>query len=104
MTTTSSTVELESVDYQHALPLKDVGGLASEGRRLGSHEGPRDADMGVRDSLPAPTTSTPVVESWKYPRSNLFRVAATFWSFLVCGANDAAYGVCFLFAHLPYHS
>ncbi|RXG41307.1 hypothetical protein VDGE_09630 [Verticillium dahliae] len=97
MTTTSSTVELESVDYQHALPLKDVGGLASEGRRLGSHERPRDADMGVRDSLPAPTTSTPVVESWKYPRSNLFRVAATFWSFLVCGANDAAYG-----ALIPY--
>ncbi|CRK12952.1 hypothetical protein BN1723_009862 [Verticillium longisporum] len=97
MTTTSSTIKLESVDYQHALPLKDVGGLASEGRRLGSHEGPRDADMGVRDSLPAPTTSTPVVESWKYPRSNLFRVAATFWSFLVCGANDAAYG-----ALIPY--
>ncbi|KAM0322167.1 hypothetical protein ACHAQA_009656 [Verticillium albo-atrum] len=95
MTTTSSTIELQAFDHQRPLTPKDVGGLASEGRRLGSHNDLKDGD--VSDGLPAPTTATPVIESWKYPRSNLIRVAATFWSFLVLGANDAAYG-----ALIPY--
>jgi hypothetical protein len=34
-----------------------------------------------------------VVESWRYPRSNVFKTGATFWSMLTSGANDAAYGV-----------
>lgn len=32
-------------------------------------------------------------ERWNYPRSNVFKIMATFWSFLVMGMNDAAYGV-----------
>ncbi|KAM0276744.1 hypothetical protein ACHAQH_006455 [Verticillium albo-atrum] len=96
MTTTASTIELQSFDQRPTTP-KDVGQLASEGRRLGSHGGQNDTDVSLSDGLPAPTTSTPVAESWKYPRSNVFRVAATFWSFLVSGANDAAYG-----ALIPY--
>ncbi|KAL4938923.1 hypothetical protein BDV06DRAFT_45924 [Aspergillus oleicola] len=35
--------------------------------------------------------------SWKCPRSNIFRVLTTFWVFLIMGANDAAFG-----ALLPY--
>ncbi|KAB8260285.1 major facilitator superfamily domain-containing protein [Aspergillus pseudonomiae] len=31
-------------------------------------------------------------ERWNHPRSNILKTAATFWSFLVMGANDAAYG------------
>ncbi|KAA8650184.1 putative MFS transporter [Aspergillus tanneri] len=31
-------------------------------------------------------------EKWNHPRSNVFKVLATFLSFLVMGANDAAYG------------
>lgn len=33
------------------------------------------------------------LEKWNQPRINAYRSFATFWSFLVMGANDAAYGV-----------
>lgn len=32
-------------------------------------------------------------EKWNKPRVNLWRVLATFHSFIVVGANDGAYGV-----------
>ena len=32
-------------------------------------------------------------EKWNYPRSNIWKTLATFWSFLIMGANDSAYGV-----------
>ncbi|KAL2801916.1 major facilitator superfamily domain-containing protein [Aspergillus granulosus] len=32
------------------------------------------------------------VERWNYPRSNVYKTFATFWAFLVMGANDSAYG------------
>ncbi|KAL4918713.1 major facilitator superfamily domain-containing protein [Aspergillus aurantiobrunneus] len=32
------------------------------------------------------------VERWNYPRSNVVKTLATFWAFLVMGANDSAYG------------
>ncbi|CAG7957063.1 unnamed protein product [Penicillium salamii] len=31
-------------------------------------------------------------EQWNHPRSNILKTLATFWSFLVMGANDSAYG------------
>ncbi|CAG8010298.1 unnamed protein product [Penicillium olsonii] len=31
-------------------------------------------------------------EKWNYPRSNIWKTLATFWSFLIMGANDSAYG------------
>lgn len=50
-------------------------------------------------TLPSPTTAntTPQLQRWNYPRINLWRVFGTFWSFIVLGANDAAYG-----ALIPY--
>lgn len=33
------------------------------------------------------------LEKWNQPRGNIYRSLAAFWSFLVMGANDAAYGV-----------
>ncbi|KAJ5765317.1 hypothetical protein N7520_004876 [Penicillium odoratum] len=39
----------------------------------------------------------PVLEKWNSPRINIYRSFSTFWSFLVMGANDAAYG-----ALIPY--
>lgn len=50
-------------------------------------------------TLPSPTTAntTPQLQRWNYPRINLWRVLGTFWSFIVLGANDAAYG-----ALIPY--
>ncbi|KAJ5641797.1 hypothetical protein N7490_005797 [Penicillium lividum] len=35
----------------------------------------------------------PVLEKWNSPRINIYRSFSTFWSFLVMGANDAAYGL-----------
>ncbi|KAE8384588.1 major facilitator superfamily domain-containing protein [Aspergillus alliaceus] len=32
-------------------------------------------------------------ERWNHPRSNVLKVLATYWSFLVTGMNDAAYGL-----------
>ncbi|KAJ5756912.1 uncharacterized protein N7511_007094 [Penicillium nucicola] len=39
----------------------------------------------------------PVLEKWNQNRLNMYRTFATFWCFLVMGANDAAYG-----ALIPY--
>lgn len=35
----------------------------------------------------------PAKEKWNDPPINVYRSLSTFWSFLVMGANDAAYGV-----------
>ncbi|KAJ5889005.1 Major facilitator superfamily domain general substrate transporter [Penicillium taxi] len=35
----------------------------------------------------------PALEKWNFPRINIYRCFATFWSLLVMGANDAAYGL-----------
>ena len=47
------------------------------------------------ESLPSPTTQADApLERWNSPRINLYKTSAAFWSFIVMGANDAAYGVC----------
>ncbi|KAJ5124902.1 uncharacterized protein N7515_008727 [Penicillium bovifimosum] len=43
-----------------------------------------------------PTTSdesSPISGEWNHPRSNIAKTLATFWSFLIMGANDSAYGL-----------
>lgn len=54
----------------------------------------------VQDGSEA-SSFTETNEKWNHPRSNILKTLATFWSFLVMGANDSAYGVC---ASLPLHS
>ncbi|KAL6706524.1 hypothetical protein ACN47E_005463 [Coniothyrium glycines] len=50
------------------------------------------------ENLPSPTTQAAAkLERWNAPRSNLSRTMAAFWSFVVMGSNDAAYG-----ALIPY--
>jgi hypothetical protein len=45
-------------------------------------------------NLPSPTTQgAERLERWNSPRLNLWRSGAAFWSFVVMGSNDAAYGV-----------
>ncbi|KAI9679483.1 MAG: hypothetical protein M1817_005505 [Caeruleum heppii] len=44
-----------------------------------------------------PPTAVTAKQRWNRPRINTFRVAATFVSFIIMGANDAAYG-----ALIPY--
>lgn len=66
-----------------------------ESRRLGSHPGGdfSDGSGNGLESMTAQTAPVEIAESWKYPRENMFKTGATFWSLLTSGANDAAYGV-----------
>lgn len=49
----------------------------------------------AESSLPSPQTAEQGRgEAWNVPRSNIGRVAACFWSLLMLGFFDAAYGVC----------
>lgn len=50
------------------------------------------------ENLPPPTTqAAEKLERWNQSRTNLSRSFAAFWSFVVMGSNDAAYG-----ALIPY--
>jgi hypothetical protein len=54
----------------------------------------------VQETLSSKVTK----ERWNHPRSNILKTLATFWSFLVMGANDSAYGVSSLAAHSPHQA
>ena len=55
----------------------------------------RESDDPV-ERLPSPTTQADEpLERWNAPRLNFYKTSAAFWSFIVMGANDAAYGVSF---------
>lgn len=65
----------------------------SASTRRGSSDEEKQA---VDDSAPpTPLMAAEVKERWNYPRSNIPKVSACFYSFIVMGANDAAYGVSF---------
>lgn len=49
---------------------------------------PVDKDQGV-----AATTIETTKERWNAPRTNVPKVAATYWCFLLLGCNDSSYGV-----------
>ncbi|KAH9870349.1 hypothetical protein IAQ61_005823 [Plenodomus lingam] len=56
------------------------------------------------ESLPSPTTQAAAkLERWNAPRSNLYRTLAAFWSFVVMGSNDAAYGALIPYLQEYYH-
>lgn len=64
-------------------------------RRASSDEEKQDAGLqvdsaGAGDGSPAGETDK---ERWNFPRTNMRRVGACFYSFIIMGANDAAYGV-----------
>ena len=65
--------------------------------RISDSKGDRSDDDPV-ENLPSPTTQAAArLERWNAPRSHLYRSLAAFWSFVVMGSNDAAYG-----ALIPY--
>ena len=45
------------------------------------------------ETLPSPSVAFEELPRWNSPRINAYRTAATFWSFIIMGMNDAAYGV-----------
>ncbi|KAM0219403.1 hypothetical protein ACHAQI_000786 [Fusarium lateritium] len=80
----------------HVAAARDSSTLLDESRRLGSHDYADGSGNGL-ESVAAQTAAVEVAESWKYPRENVFKTGAAFWSLLTSGANDAAYG-----ALIPY--
>ncbi|KJY01960.1 MFS transporter like protein [Zymoseptoria brevis] len=68
------------------------------GRSLGSAKDPSEDQSDRNEALPSPTTTpNEVLQTWRTPRINLYRVSAAFWAFVVMGMNDATYG-----AIIPY--
>lgn len=61
-------------------------------RRVSFDDEKQDAGAGVDDRSPAGEKDK---ERWNFPRTNVRRVGACFYSFIIMGANDAAYGVSF---------
>ncbi|KAL8366783.1 hypothetical protein RB595_008767 [Gaeumannomyces hyphopodioides] len=55
--------------------------------------GSRSSVVERGQDLPPPATApVETLQRWNQPGVNRWRVAAAFWGFIVCGANDAAYG------------
>lgn len=49
------------------------------------------------DAASDAASDAPKLQRWNHPRGNIYRVLATYWCFMILGANDAAYG-----ALIPY--
>ncbi|KAH6968935.1 major facilitator superfamily domain-containing protein [Fusarium avenaceum] len=84
----------------HVAAARDSSALFDESRTLGSRDyADGSGDGNGLESVAAQTAAAEVelAESWKYPRENVFKTGAAFWSLLTSGANDAAYG-----ALIPY--
>ncbi|KAF4983373.1 hypothetical protein FZEAL_1225 [Fusarium zealandicum] len=98
--TRSSTATIGSVELSSLSPVLARGPFNTESRRLGTDPNgsiSASADRNELESIAAYVDPVEVVESWKHPRSNVFKTGAAFWSMLTSGANDAAYG-----ALIPY--
>ena len=93
----TSVMELEAVQYadlgSNKPPQPDNSPRQTSSSLRQESHARRSDELSLPGSLPAPTTATESLQRWNYPRKNTARIAATFWAFLVMGANDAAYGV-----------
>ncbi|KAI1129691.1 putative MFS transporter [Nemania abortiva] len=83
------------------LPPLENKSASSLTRWAGTDEEIQDATAGGRDATPPSVTE--VKERWNYPRTNIRRVLSCFYSFLIMGANDAAYGPLIPYLQKFYH-
>ncbi|XDG05949.1 hypothetical protein ABKA04_005564 [Annulohypoxylon sp. FPYF3050] len=92
----TSVIELEPVYMSSAFPGQDAKGDPSIPAGLSRQASSRHSRV-IFDqdtsSLPPPNLVTETVQRWNYPRKNIPRIMSCFWSFVVMGANDAAYGI-----------
>ena len=53
-----------------------------------------DRSDGIRSNYAsdAPPHAVDALQKWNQSRSNIFKTLSTFFSFVILGANDAAYG------------
>ncbi|KAF2691109.1 MFS general substrate transporter [Lentithecium fluviatile CBS 122367] len=95
----SQAIELQ--DVSNYLTKPSDAKLASASLNINETRGSRldeDEDSDPVENLPSPTTQAAQrLERWNTPRVNFWRTMAAFWSFVVMGSNDAAYG-----ALIPY--
>lgn len=49
--------------------------------------------VGIDGEPSVPATAVPAAQKWNSSRLNVYKVLITFFSFIILGANDAAYGV-----------
>lgn len=90
----TSLVELSEIPRDRTPNSSGKGLFDKTGRRLGSINIPDEPQGEDRnESLPSPTTATQTVQRWNQSKVNVARTFAAFWSFVIMGANDAAYGV-----------
>jgi hypothetical protein len=77
---------------QTAIELQPIGEGSNEQSAMSQSKNKDPVEF-----LPQPSTTVGVVERWNHPRVNIWRTSATFFAFIIMGANDAAYG-----ALIPY--
>jgi hypothetical protein len=89
-------VELDSVAPPKSTVQQPTPALSIKSSSLSIEQrlsiSPKDGERRDFD-LPAPSTAVSQVKQWNSPRINMWRVFATFYSFIILGMNDAAYGV-----------
>ncbi|KAF1840897.1 MFS general substrate transporter [Cucurbitaria berberidis CBS 394.84] len=96
-------VQLQDVSSCIAKPQDAKVANSHSGLRLSDTKGINENDDPV-ESLPSPTTQAAAkLERWNAPRTNLCRTLAAFWSFVVMGSNDAAYGALIPYLQEYYH-
>ncbi|KAI1362283.1 major facilitator superfamily domain-containing protein [Xylaria arbuscula] len=111
----TAVMELQPV-YMSSLPSSSSGNNNSSAvpqafdsippQRRGSSDEEKQAvvdESGESAPSPTPPHASEVKERWNYPRSNIKRVSACFYSFVVMGANDAAYGPLIPYLQEYYH-
>ncbi|KAF8851758.1 MFS transporter-like protein [Acephala macrosclerotiorum] len=78
--------------------------LISEGEPQTSQEQKHNSDLeDIRQDAFPPESAVEALQKWNFPKINMWRVFATFWSFFVVGMNDGSYGA--LIGHLEkYYS
>ncbi|RHZ50160.1 uncharacterized protein CDV56_104884 [Aspergillus thermomutatus] len=81
--TTTCEVQLDSLEQLTRPSVSSIAASAREHSVQGEHA--------------PPVSAVAALERWNAPRANIGRTLAAFWSFLMFGMNDAAYG-----ALLPY--
>jgi len=82
--------EAKLAPSQPNLQISETAPTTTLGHRVGNSE-----DSDPIEGLPEPITHVAErAERWNQSRLNVCRTLAAFWSFVVMGSNDAAYGVC----------
>jgi len=95
-TTAAMTFQQQDISSHDSKPQDERVASSHIDLQLSDTKGVQESDP--VENLPSPTTqAAEKPEQWNHPRSNLFRTMAAFWSFVVMGGNDAAYG-----ALIPY--